>query len=75
MEYNLYLSQTSYFMIRYILDNNNFPLTWIDISSPTQDDFYNLKDIIDINSLSIKNALELGNLPKIEEIDNYHFLI
>ncbi len=75
MEYNLYLSQTSYFMIRYILDNNNFPLTWIDISSPTQDDFYNLKDIIDINSLSIKNALELGNLPKIEEVDNYHFLI
>ena len=62
-------------MIRYILDNNNSPITWIDISSPTQEDLYNLKDIMVISNLSIKNALELGNLPKIEEIDNYHFLI
>lgn len=62
-------------MIKYILEDSNAPFTWIDISNPMQEDFDTLKNTIDISNASIKNALELGNLPKIEEFENYHFLI
>lgn len=62
-------------MIRYVLQDKQFPITWIDISDPAYEDFNTIKEIIAIDSLAIKNALELGNLPKIEKFEDYHFLI
>lgn len=62
-------------MIKYILQEKQASFTWIDISSPTLEDFNALKDQFNINQSSIKDAIEVGHLPKIEEFDNYHFLI
>jgi len=62
-------------MINHIFKDNEAPFIWIDISNPTLEDFDQLKERFNISSASIKDALEIGHLPKIEEFDNYHFLI
>lgn len=62
-------------MVKYILQEKQSPFVWIDISNPTIEDFNTLKDKYNISSASIKDAIEIGHLPKIEEFDNYHFLI
>ncbi|NGM60344.1 magnesium transporter CorA [Sphingobacterium sp. SGG-5] len=53
--------------------DNNFD--WIDITNPTVEDFAELKIKYNLHEASIKDCIETGHLPKIEEFENYHFLI
>lgn len=62
-------------MVKYILKDELSTFTWIDITNPSIDDFNGLKEKFNISSSSIKDCLEIGHLPKIEEFENYHFLI
>ena len=62
-------------MIEYLRSNVDSEFEWIDISNPTLADFTNLKDKYKLREESIRDCLEIGQLPKIEEFDNYHFLI
>lgn len=62
-------------MVRTLLDENNASFTWIDITDPVEADFIELKDKYNLHEESIKDCLQVGHLPKIEEFDNYHFLI
>lgn len=62
-------------MINYILRKNDSSFVWVDISNPTLEDFQTLKSQFNISDSSIKDSLEIGHLPKIEEFDHYHFLI
>lgn len=58
-----------------VLQAESHPFEWIDITNPTIEDFKDLKEKYNLRSESIKDCLEVGHLPKIEEFDNYHFLI
>lgn len=62
-------------MVRTILDSGNAPFDWIDISEPTLQDFELLRTQYQLHEASIKDCLQIGQLPKIEEFENYHFLI
>lgn len=62
-------------MINYILNQEQSPYTWVDIYNPTLDDLNSLKDEFKISNSSIKDSIELGHFPKIEEFEHYHFLI
>ncbi|SFS89466.1 CorA family divalent cation transporter [Sphingobacterium wenxiniae] len=62
-------------MVRHILDKTNSTFEWYDITNPTEEDFVQLKPLFNLNEASIKDCLQTGQLPKIEEFDNYHFLI
>lgn len=55
------------------LPTNNFE--WIDIVNPKREDFDDLKERLNLKEASIRDCLEVGHLPKIEEFENYHFLI
>lgn len=61
-------------MVRSILHANNAPFEWIDIAEPTLEDFKDLKEKYQLHEASIKDCLQTGQLPKIEEFENYHFL-
>jgi len=58
-----------------ILQTPESNFDWIDITNPTIEDFAELKDKYNLHEASIKDCIEIGHLPKIEEFDNYHFLI
>ncbi|MBD1432825.1 magnesium transporter CorA [Sphingobacterium sp. DN00404] len=62
-------------MVRTILDSTNASFDWIDISEPTLEDFETLRSKYQLHEASIKDCLQIGQLPKIEEFENYHFLI
>ncbi|PRD54542.1 CorA family divalent cation transporter [Sphingobacterium gobiense] len=62
-------------MVRTILDSSNASFDWIDISEPTLEDFETLRIKYQLHEASIKDCLQVGQLPKIEEFENYHFLI
>jgi len=62
-------------MINYIFKKEEHPFIWIDITNPKTEDFDILKDQFNISTSSIKDVIEIGHLPKIEEFENYHFLI
>lgn len=62
-------------MVTYILQNPESSFEWIDISNPKIEDFEQLKEKYKLNDASIRDCIETGHLPKIEEFENYHFLI
>ncbi|TJZ50817.1 magnesium transporter CorA [Sphingobacterium olei] len=62
-------------MVAIILSVPEHQFEWIDITNPKQEDFTELKEKYGLKDVSIKDCLEVGHLPKIEEFDNYHFLI
>lgn len=62
-------------MVTYILQTPESNFEWIDISNPALEDFKGLKEKYNLNDASIKDCIEVGHLPKIEEFDDYHFLI
>ncbi len=62
-------------MVTQIIKKEEQGYDWYDIFNPTLDDFETLKDKFKLNDASIKDCLEIGHLPKIEEFDDYHFLI
>lgn len=62
-------------MVTYILQNPGSNFEWIDISNPKIEDFAELKGKYKLNDASIRDCIETGHLPKIEEFENYHFLI
>ncbi|MCA5005582.1 magnesium transporter CorA family protein [Sphingobacterium bovistauri] len=62
-------------MIVHILSSSTHPFEWIDIINPSKEDFKELKEKYNLRDESIRDCLEIGHLPKIEEFDNYHFLI
>ncbi|WDF67896.1 CorA family divalent cation transporter [Sphingobacterium oryzagri] len=62
-------------MVRTILDAEKANFEWIDIVEPTIEDFGELKAKYNLHEASIKDCLQVGQLPKIEEFENYHFLI
>lgn len=57
------------------IDTTNSSFEWIDIIDPKEDDFADLKVKYNLNDRAIKDCLEVGRLPKIEEFENYYFLI
>ncbi|MCI0921664.1 CorA family divalent cation transporter [Sphingobacterium rhinopitheci] len=62
-------------MINHVLQENQSSFAWVDIYNPTAADFYELENRFNISGASIRDALEIGHLPKIEEFEDYHFLI
>ncbi|PRD47911.1 magnesium transporter CorA [Sphingobacterium haloxyli] len=62
-------------MVRTVLDSSNASFDWIDISEPTLEDFETLRIKYQLHEASIKDCLQVGQLPKIEAFENYHFLI
>lgn len=62
-------------MVRTPLDSEHATFEWIDIVEPTMEDFRELKTKFNLHEASIKDCLQIGQLPKIEEFDDYHFLI
>lgn len=62
-------------MVRNILLDTEAPFTWIDILEPELADFADLKERFQLHEASIKDCLQIGQLPKIEEFEHYHFLI
>ncbi|GAA4135952.1 magnesium/cobalt transporter CorA [Sphingobacterium kyonggiense] len=62
-------------MVRQILSKEENGFDWYDIANPSIEDFKHLKEKFDLNDASIKDCLEIGHLPKIEEFESYHFLI
>lgn len=62
-------------MVTEILSETESPYAWVDISNPTESDFETLKDKYNLDQASIKDCIEIGHLPKIEEFENYSFLI
>ncbi|HMR17720.1 MAG TPA: CorA family divalent cation transporter [Sphingobacterium sp.] len=62
-------------MTTIILQAPEHHFDWIDITNPTIEDFAELKTTYNLHEASIKDCIEIGHLPKIEEFDNYHFLI
>lgn len=62
-------------MVKTLLDSTSSTFEWIDIVEPTIDDFIELRTKFNLHEASIKDCLQIGQLPKIEEFDHYHFLI
>lgn len=62
-------------MRSFVLQKPQSNFEWIDISNPTLQDFEEIKEKYGLHETSIKDCIEIGHLPKIEEFDNYHFLI
>ncbi len=62
-------------MIVSILQTPEHHFDWIDITNPTTEDFTELRVKYNLHEASIKDCIETGHLPKIEEFDSYHFLI
>jgi len=62
-------------MVRQILRKEDNGYDWYEILDPTLEDFKEFKEKYQLNDASIKDCLEVGQLPKIEEFENYHFLI
>ncbi|GGH31711.1 magnesium transporter CorA [Sphingobacterium alkalisoli] len=62
-------------MVAIILSVPEHQFEWVDITNPKREDFIALKEKYGLKDVSIKDCLEVGHLPKIEEFDNYHFLI
>ncbi len=62
-------------MVKQILRKEDNGFDWFDIFNPSIDDFTDLKERYNIKDASIKDCLEIGHLPKIEEFEEYHFLI
>jgi len=62
-------------MVQQILNKETNGYDWFNITNPSKEDFINLKERYNLNEASIKDCLELGQPPKIEEFENYHFLI
>lgn len=62
-------------MVRQILHQAEHGYDWYHIEHPTEADFHQLKTRYDLQDASITDCLEVGHLPKIEQFDNYHFLI
>ncbi|MFZ4260821.1 CorA family divalent cation transporter [Sphingobacterium sp. HJSM2_6] len=62
-------------MITQINSKEEHGYDWYDIFNPSMEDFETLKDKFKLHDASIKDCLEIGHLPKIEEFENYHFLI
>ncbi|MGJ1203313.1 magnesium transporter CorA family protein [Sphingobacterium lactis] len=62
-------------MVKQILQKELHGYDWYDITDPILADFDGLKEKYQLNDASIKDCLEIGHLPKIEEFEHYHFLI
>ena len=62
-------------MVRTIVEKEIANYEWIDISEPTPEDFDFIKARYNLNEASIKDSKEPEHLPKIEEFENYTFII
>ena len=58
-----------------VLSSESHHFEWVDMTNPNLEDFKELKEKFKIRDESIKDCLENGHLPKIEEFEQYHFLI
>lgn len=48
---------------------------WIDLESPTDDDIQQLQDVFDFHPLCIEDCMSYSNAPKLDEFDEYLFLV
>lgn len=62
-------------MVKQILNRSEHGYDWYQISEPTAKNFEVLKEQYRLQTASITDCLEAGHLPKIEQFDDYHFLI
>ncbi len=49
--------------------------SWIDVTSPTEDDIEELKVIADIDEDIIRSIRDLDEVPKVEKYDDYQFIL
>lgn len=49
--------------------------TWIDVTSPTEDDLKELSTIVDIDEDIIRSIRDLDEVPKVEKYDDYQFIL
>lgn len=50
-------------------------VTWVDVSDPTSEDFLQLAEEFNFHPLSIEDVQQEHQRPKIEEYENYYFLV
>lgn len=48
---------------------------WIDVIQPDAEDLFEIAEEYQLDVYQIKDSLQLGHLPKIEKLPNYHFMI
>ncbi len=62
-------------MVKTILAKTTAAFDWIDVIDPSREEMEELKVKYDLEEASINDSFQAGHLPKIEEFDNYHFLV
>jgi magnesium transporter len=50
-------------------------LTWIDISSPDENELLEIAEEFNLHPYTVRDSMEIGHLPKIESFDNVTFMI
>lgn len=62
-------------MVQHVLSKELHGFDWFDITNPSKDDFKVFMERWQLHELSVKDCLEIGQLPKIELFPTYQFLI
>src|SRR5438874_5571300 len=50
-------------------------LFWVDLESPTPDEFKVLRDVFNFHPLAVEDAMRPHQRPKVDEYDGYFFLV
>lgn len=62
-------------MVKTILEKSTASFEWIDVTDPSREEMEVLKLKYNLAQASINDCFQAGHLPKIEEFENYHFLV
>src|SRR6266481_3109430 len=54
---------------------NKDGLFWVDLESPTGDEFNLLHEVFDFHPLAVEDAMRPHQRPKVDEFDDYFFLV
>lgn len=60
-------------MVIYLQDPQS--VFWIDLHRPTDDEIHDLQDVFEFHPLCIEDCMSYSNSPKIDEFDDYIFLV
>jgi magnesium transporter len=58
-----------------IAPNAGRQLTWIDISNPEETELLSIAEEFNLHPYTVRDSMEVGHLPKIENFDNVTFII
>ncbi|MFA6151147.1 MAG: CorA family divalent cation transporter [Chitinophagaceae bacterium] len=67
--------QTDNIMIEQIISPENRPYEWIDLTNPSTEELSEIAARFGLHPELVKDCLQPGHLPKLENLDKYSFLI